>query len=327
MPLPVITPPPWKRLLRQNFTNWEALIDFLQLSTSNIQKAIPSKHFPLNLPRRIAEKIEKGNLQDPILLQFLPSLKEKEKLSLFSQDPVGDHAANKEGKLLHKYHGRALLLTTSACAMHCRYCFRQHYPYETAKSDLQKELAYLAQDASIEEIILSGGDPLSLDNKRLGHLIEDLEAIPHIKRLRFHSRFPIGIPERIDSDFLELLKNSRFQIWFVTHCNHPTELDNEILAHLKEIQKLGIPVINQSVLLKGVNDNAATLSKLSKIFINSGITPYYLHQLDRVEGAHHFEVSSEIGKALIRELAKELPGYALPQYVQEIEGRPHKDPI
>lgn len=300
-------------------------MDFLEIEEGLRAQILKAPKFPLNLPRRLAEKIEKNSLNDPIFLQFVPLDKEaKSAPSGFCLDPVQDASFRKGKRLLQKYEGRALLLATSACAMNCRYCFRRHFDYQENESFFEQELASLESDPTISEIILSGGDPLSLDNRELRRLIERLSLIPHLKRLRFHTRFPIGIPERIDRDFLEILKESRLQTFFVIHCNHPKELDEEIFAALKSIQKLGIPVLNQAVLLKGVNDDAATLKELMQLLVDQGILPYYLHQLDRVEGADHFEVEERRGQELMRELASSLSGYAVPKYVREIPGMTEK---
>jgi EF-P beta-lysylation protein EpmB len=233
----------------------------------------------------------------------------------------------KEKKLLQKYQGRSLLVTTKACVMNCRFCFRQNFDYEREDKTFKKELAYLKNDPSISEIILSGGDPLSLSNSHLSELFKELENIPHLKRLRFHTRFPLGIPERLDAELLGLLAGLRFQTVFVIHCNHPAELDETVLAKLKEVQKLGIPVLSQTVLLKNVNDRVEVLKELFERMVDFGIQPYYLHQLDPVEGAAHFEVSEDIGRNLIRELAGMLPGYAVPRYVKEIPNELSKSPL
>lgn len=208
--------------------------------------------------------------------------------------------------------------------MHCRYCFRQNYPYAPFQSGLSQELAWIGQDPSIKEVILSGGDPLSLNNDSLQEILHSICAISHVERIRFHTRFPIGIPERIDEAFLSLLEACTKQIWFIIHCNHPRELDLDVLTALKKIQKLGIPVLNQSVLLKGINDCIDTLQALCEKLTANGIIPYYLHQLDRVERAAHFEVSKTQGRQLIQELTLRLSGYAVPKYVQEIFGETSK---
>lgn len=288
---------------------------------------VPKSHFPLNLPRRLAEKMEKGRLDDPLLRQFLPLVEEEVQNPLFVADPIADNAFRKSPKLLHKYHGRALLVCTSACAMHCRYCFRRHFDYETTDKFFQEELALIAEDSSLSEILLSGGDPLSLGEQHFNHLMESLCAIPHVKRIRLHTRFPMGIPERIDDALLSMLARCSKQVFFTIHCNHAREFDALILERLKEVQKLGIPVLTQTVLLRGVNDDACTLKELCELLVNNGIIPYYLHQLDRVQGAAHFEVSEEEGIALIKAIAAELPGYAVPKYVREVPHMPNKMPI
>lgn len=327
MPLPIHTPAPWRLELRKNFTSWDRLADFLELDTVSREKILERSLFPLNLPYRLAAKSSKNNLDDPIIKQFIPTLEENQIVEGFIQDPVGDNLSRKCSKLLHKYNGRALLITTSACAMHCRYCFRRNFNYEVDVKNFADELAAIKNDPSLHEIILSGGDPLSLGHETLSLLLNQLNQIEHIKIIRFHSRFPIGIPERIDKEFLELLESLKKQVFFVIHCNHPLELDEEVLARLKQIRKLGIPVLNQSVLLKGVNDDIRTMKELLQKLIENGIFPYYLHQLDKAQGAAHFETTEEMGKHLIEELTQQMPGYAIPRYVREQAGRPCKTRI
>ena len=317
----------WRQIQRQNFTNWEKLADYLELDSIQRSEIVKNPHFVLNLPIRLARKIEKGNLDDPILRQFLPSVAETIETSGFVSDPVGDHACRRASKLLHKYNGRVLLVTTSACAMHCRYCFRQNFDYEVEDKTFREELEVISQDETIKEVILSGGDPLSLSNRQLGTLLDNISSIPHINRLRFHSRFPIGIPERIDDEFLELIERSPHQVWFVIHCNHPRELDSDIIERLNALRKLGVNILNQAVLLRGVNDDVETLAELCENLTDHGVLPYYLHQLDRVQGASHFEVTKEEGLELINQLICRLPGYAVPKYVQEIAGEPSKTPL
>ena len=304
----------WRTIQKNNFRDLKTLADFLHLDISCFSKEI---RFPLNLPRRLAEKIEKGKLDDPLLKQFVPLPQEHKSFLDFVQDPLQETLFCKTSKLLQKYSGRALLLTTSACAMHCRFCFRQNFDY-AEKSLFKEELEQIKSDTTLREIILSGGDPLSLSDDDLRLLIHNLEEIDHIKIIRFHSRFPIGIPERISSEFLKLLGQCSKQIVFVLHANHPKEFDEEIFSALKSIQKLGIPILLQSVLLQGINDEGAILKQLFENCIYYGIIPYYLHQLDKVRGAAHFEVPEEKGKKLLEELRKSLPGYALPLFVREI---------
>jgi len=319
--------PLWRQVQRKNFIKWSTLADYLELDPVQRSFLLPASHFPLNLPLRLAGKIQKKTLDDPILRQFLPTKHETAKEAGFMKDPVGDEISRKKGRLLHKYCGRALLITTSACAMHCRYCFRQNFDYHQGSSDFSEEIEILSKDPSISEIILSGGDPLSLSDTVLQGLITRLERIPHLTRLRFHSRFPIGIPERINESFLDILSKTSLRVWFVIHCNHPLELDDSVLKSLLEIQKLGIPVLNQSVLLRGVNDDLQTLKALYEKLADHGIFAYYLHQLDKVDGAAHFEVSEEKGLSLINGLLGQLPGYAVPKYVREVAGQLSKTPL
>ncbi len=307
--------------------NWEKLADFLELSLEDRALIDSKPNFILNLPKRLAEKIEKGNLKDPLLLQFLPTLAEKVALSSYVNDPTEDNTFCKSSKLLQKYQNRALLICTSACAMHCRYCFRQNFDYDQQGTIFEKEIEIISEDSSIHEIILSGGDPLSLSNAILENLFQRLSNIPHISRIRLHTRFPIGIPERIEPAFLSILKTIPKQLWFIIHVNHARELDDDVLAALANLRKLGIVLMNQSVLLRGVNDNIVSLKELCEKLVDNGIVPYYLHQLDRVAGSSHFDVPIEKGKWLISELRKQLSGYAIPTYVAEISGEHSKTPL
>ena len=300
----------WKRIQKENFTDIEELAAFLELPYAF--PLLKKSKFPLNLPRRIALKISKNNLEDPILRQFLP-IEDENRHSGYT-DPVQDASFQKTSHLLHKYAGRMLIVTTGACAMNCRFCFRQNYEYSSG-GDFSKELEILSQDETIEEVLLSGGDPLSLSNRRLRILLENLAKIPHVKRIRFHTRFPVGIPERIDGDLLTILEKCPQQIIFILHINLAEELDPDITSALKKIARLGIPILTQTVLLRGVNDSLEVLKKLFLTLVNNGLIPYYLHQLDPVQGAMHFEVL--LHKELLEALHAELPGYALPRFVKE----------
>lgn len=325
--LAVYKPPLWREIQRTNFTDWKELCQFLELETDELREVCHISHFPLNLPRRLAEKIQKGSINDPILRQFLPTSAEKVQSDGFCSDPVGDLPSQKTAKLLHKYQGRALLLCSSACVMHCRYCFRQHFDYATSQKGFADELEAIKNEPTLSEIILSGGDPLSLSNRELKHLIESLSEISHVKRIRFHTRFPMGIPERIDPELLEILKASRPQIFFTIHSNHSREWDDDVRLALKQVQKLGIPVLCQTVLLKGINDDIDTLQSLCETLVDQGIIPYYLHQLDKVLGTLHFEVAESKGLELMDELSARLSGYAVPKYVREIAGEKNKTPL
>jgi EF-P beta-lysylation protein EpmB len=269
----------------------------------------------------------KGDPNDPLLRQVLPLADELDDVADFRPDPVGDAAARLHAGLLQKYHGRGLLITTGACAIHCRYCFRRHYPYsESPRSpdDWQPALDRLAADPSIDEVILSGGDPLTLVDRQLAALAERIARIGHVQRLRIHTRLPIVIPQRVTSDLVAWLKGTRLAPIMVIHANHPQELDEATSFALTKLVDAGIPVLNQAVLLRGVNDDAGTLIALSRRLVNLRVMPYYLHQLDRVAGAAHFEVSSKRGLGLVEAMRKELPGYAVPRYVQEVAFEAHK---
>jgi L-lysine 2,3-aminomutase len=289
--------------------------------------AAGAEEFPVFAPEAYIAKMKFGDPQDPLLLQVLPRQEELLETPGFVRDPVGDAAAKLGPGLLHKYAGRALLITTGACAIHCRYCFRRHYPYsESPRSVTQWEPAIdqLAADPSIHEVILSGGDPLTLVDSTLAELVERLATIGHLTRLRVHTRLPIVIPERVTDELLAWLHGTRLAPIVVVHANHPQELDAPVLKSLRKLVDSGVPVLNQAVLLKGVNDDADTLVELCERLINARVLPYYLHQLDRVAGAAHFEVPLERGQDLVAQLRGRLPGYAVPRYVTEQPGESSK---
>jgi len=315
----------WRRIQLQNFNSWDKLSTFLKWPEQDKEKVLKKATFPLNLPVRLAQKAEKSTLDDPILKQFLPSIEELIINPKFSLDPVQDATfRKKDSKILQKYKGRALLIATSACTMHCRFCFRKNFDYEVKNNEFSSELEIIKNDPSLKEIILSGGDPLSLSDETLLKLLKELDTISHIKRIRFHTRFPIGIPERIDDSFLKVLASIKKQIIFTLHVNHPKEMDDDIYYAMKSIQRLGIPTLTQSVLLKGVNDSVLTLKELFESLSDQGILPYYLHQLDPVQGATHFEVPEAMGKKLMKELSTCISGYCLPKYAKEQPGMPSK---
>ncbi len=313
----------WKRILQKNITSWKSLSSLLALSEEQGSSVVQNPRFRFNIPRRLVQKMEKGRIDDPLLLQFLPRQDQVPKIPTFA-DPLQEKRYQKEAMLLHKYHGRALLLTTSACAMHCQYCFRQQYPYLTRQEALEEALCYIEKTQSLEEVILSGGDPLSLDERRLEPLLQRLDNCPHIQKIRFHTRFLIGIPERVCKELLTLLRQLHKQLIFVVHINHVREWDEEVAHALFSLQKLGIPILSQTVLLHGVNDEFAALRALFATLSNRGVLPYYLHQLDPIEGSSSLHVPIEKGKKLIAKLRSHLPGYAVPRYVQELPGEDAK---
>lgn len=267
---------------------------------------------------------------DPLLRQVLPLETETIAAAGFGADPVGDAAAALRPGLLKKYQGRALMITTGACAVHCRYCFRRHYPYGDTpgrRDTWDGAIESLAADASISEIILSGGDPLSLPDETLAELAERLAAVPHLRRLRVHTRLPVMIPDRVDRPLLSWLRATRLVPIVVIHVNHPAEIDTEVASACGRLVDAGIAVLNQAVLLRGVNECLETLTELCERLVDLRVMPYYLHQLDRVAGAAHFEAPVAQGRALIRELRQRLPGYAVPRYVREQAGAAYKVPL
>ena len=324
----------WQKQLTQAVRDSDELIKLLELPVSLSEPARrAAKLFPLMVPLSYINRMKRGDLNDPLLRQVLPlGLEESTDAPLFVLDAVGDQEAKRAPGLLHKYAGRALLVTTGACAVHCRYCFRRHYPYgddPKRLADWEPAFETLRRDTSIHEVILSGGDPLMLTDLRLKELCDLIDEIPHVKRLRIHTRLPIVLPERVTPRFWEMIVGSprRVTSILVVHANHPQELDLSCLGALRSLVRAGCPVLNQAVLLAGVNDHVEPLAELCEKLVDIGVIPYYLHQLDRVLGTSHFEVPEAKGLQLVAELRKRLPGYAVPQYVREVAGELHKSPI
>jgi EF-P beta-lysylation protein EpmB len=323
--------PTWHRELAEAIRDPDELIDRLRLPEELRESARRSaKLFPVMVTESYLAKIRPGDPHDPLLRQALPLDAESLTPPGYFTDAVGDGEAQLAPGLLQKYAGRALLIATGACAIHCRYCFRRHFPYGDAPrklDDWNPALAAIRADDSLHEIILSGGDPLMLTDRRLADLIERLAEIPHLVRLRIHSRLPIVLPSRVTDELLDVLTSSRLTPIMVVHANHGGELASDCAAALGKLIRAGIPTLNQAVLLRGVNDDADALADLCERLVNLGVLPYYLHQLDRVQGAAHFEVGESTGRQLIAELRRRLPGYAVPQYVREVPGELHKTPI
>lgn len=321
----------WQRQMANAIRDPEELLEVLELGAEYLEPARrAAKLFPLLVPRGYVDLMQKGNPRDPLLLQVLPLGEEETPAPDFVLDAVGDQDARRAPGLLHKYDGRALLITTGSCAIHCRYCFRRHYPYADDPkrlADWHPALQVLGNDSTIHEVILSGGDPLMLTDHRLGDLLHLVEAIPHVKRLRIHTRLPIVLPDRVTPQLLELLTESRMTSIMVVHANHPQELLGRSAAALRAIVRSGCTVLNQAVLLRGINDNVDAMSTLCEKLVDLGVIPYYLHQLDRVAGTAHFEVPEVAGRELIANLRTRLPGYAVPEYVREVAGEKHKSPI
>jgi EF-P beta-lysylation protein EpmB len=330
-PAPACQTSPWRKALSQAVRDPAELLELLALPRELLPAArLAAAQFPLRVPLGYVARMEKGNPADPLLRQVLPIGEELLSTEGFSADPVGDLAAMATSGVLHKYTGRVLLITTPACGIHCRYCFRRHFPYAEARAatdDWQAALEYIAADTSIHEVILSGGDPLSLTDQRLARLVDRLAAIPHLKRLRLHTRQVIVLPERVDAMLLDWLANTRLQTVIVVHANHANEINDEVTAALQHLHARNISLLNQAVLLRGVNDDVNVLAALSERLFESRVLPYYLHQLDRVQGAQHFEVSDTRAIKLIQELRVHLPGYLVPRLVREKAGKSSKIPI
>lgn len=286
--------------------------------------------FALRVPRGFAARMRAGDLADPLLRQVLPVTSEMDVVQGFALDAVGDGAAKKATGVIQKYRGRALLVATGSCAVHCRYCFRRHFPYaeETAAREGWREaVAAIAADPAIDEVLLSGGDPLSLATPKLAELTDALRAVPHLKRLRIHSRLPVVLPERVDGPLLDWLSALPWPVALVIHANHANEFDASVDAALAALRGAGVQLLNQAVLLRGVNDDVEALAALSERSFAAGVLPYYLHQLDRVAGVAHFEVGDERARALHAQLAARLSGYLVPRLVREIQGDTGKRPL
>lgn len=322
------TPPAWQTVQRDAITDPAELIRLLDLPETLLPAAQRAAAlFGLRVPRGYAARMRRGDPADPLLRQILPLDAECRDVPGFTTDAVGDHASLAGDGVLHKYDGRALLIATGACAVHCRYCFRRHFPYNrvnASRGNWRGAIERIAADPSLREIILSGGDPLSLSDRRLSELAATLNDIPHLRRLRIHTRQPVVLPERVDADLVQWLSSGRLQRIVVIHANHPNELDSSVAAALDRLRDAGATLLNQSVLLRGVNDDAGTLAALSERLFETGVMPYYLHLLDRTAGVAHFEVSMDRAYRLWRELAERLPGYLVPRLVRETPGESSK---
>ena len=321
----------WLQQLADSVTNPTELLEILGLEQDeNWRAGLDARRlFALRVPRPFIAKMEKGNPRDPLLLQTMTHRAEFDLTPGFSEDPL-DEQHNVVPGLLHKYHNRALLLVKGGCAVNCRYCFRRHFPYEDNKGtrhNWQQALDYIANHPELNEIIFSGGDPLMAKDNELDWLLTQLEAIPHILRLRIHSRLPVVIPERITDTLTARLHNSRLQIILVTHINHANEIDDVLKNKMHQLRKKGVTLLNQGVLLRGINDDAGILADLSNALFDAGILPYYLHVLDKVQGAAHFLISDDEARQIMRDLLARVSGYLVPRLTREIGGEPGKTPV
>jgi len=322
------TIPSWHQELINAFREPDELAHYLQIDPVVFHpEQAPDSDFPMLVPRGFAQRMEKQNPKDPLLLQIIPRIEELHTAPEFCNDPVGDTAATMEPGLLHKYHGRTLLITTGACSIHCRYCFRRHFPYSdsnTCGPNMRQAIEYLQAHQEVDEVILSGGDPLMLSDSSLQELIRALEQIEHIQRLRIHSRMPVTLPERITPELVNILTRNRLKIILVVHSNHANELTQSVLLAIHRLSQQEITLLNQSVLLRDVNDSPESLYQLSTRLFSMGILPYYLHMLDRVQGAMHFEVSASEAASIHDKLQEILPGYLVPRLVYEEAGAKSK---
>ncbi len=318
----------WRLSYRRILTDAAALEQ--RLGLPGIVDESASADFPLRVPREWLERVRPGDPGDPLLRQVLPDPRENEHPPGYADDPVGDRRAMPLPGLLHKYHGRVLLVVSGSCAIHCRYCFRRRFPYgggQLSDARLRQALDYIRRDQSIDEVILSGGDPLSLGDAKFAALLGALAAIPRLQRLRIHTRLPVAIPSRVGEALTGTLARCRLQKVVVLHANHPAEIDAAVAGACRALADAGALLLNQAVLLRGVNDDAGVLEELSRALFDAGVLPYYLHQLDRVRGAAHFEVADTEAVELLEELRRRLPGYLVPRLVREEEGAPAKTPL
>ncbi|MEY8770155.1 EF-P beta-lysylation protein EpmB [Erwinia sp. ACCC 02193] len=321
----------WLHQLADVITDPDELLQLLGLDSHPELRggANARRLFALRVPRAFAARMQKGDPQDPLLLQVITQSQEFIDAPGYSTDPLDEQSSVVPG-LLHKYHNRALLLVKGGCAVNCRYCFRRHFPYsdnQGNKRNWQQALEYIRQQPQLDEIIFSGGDPLMAKDSELAWLITELEQIPHVKRLRIHTRLPVVIPARITAALCQRLAETRLQTLLVTHINHAREIDDELREAMRQLKRAGVTLLNQSVLLRGINNSAATLAELSNALFDAGILPYYLHVLDKVQGAAHFYVSDEQARNIMRELLSQVSGYMVPKLAREIGGEPSKTPL
>lgn len=318
----------WQNALINAVTDPKELLTLLELDNNLLNMAtLAAERFMLKVPHSFIARMEKKNLNDPLLRQVLPLGAELENKVGYSADPLQETAFNPTKGLLHKYHGRVLLTYTATCAINCRYCFRREFPYKKnnpGSAGWSDALDYISQNPSINEVILSGGDPLVANDTMLKNFIEKLATIQHVTRLRIHSRLPIVLPERITPQFIQIFTQTRLKTVMVIHCNHAQEINYEVKEAMQMLAKAGVLLLNQSVLLKDINDNADTLISLSEALFDAGVQPYYLHVLDKVQGTAHFDISIEVAKALHGTMTQRLPGYLVPKLACEQPGAPAK---
>jgi len=318
----------WQQGLREAFRDPKALADHLAIPMQDLPPLPQVTAFPFLVPRPFAARMRTGDPADPLLRQVWPDLSEGDVLDGERVDPVGDSASALEPGLLQKYNARALVVATGACAVHCRYCFRQNFPYdESPPAEWGRHLARLKEETGLRECILSGGDPLTLTDSVLRSRIEDLDSAPHLRTVRIHTRLPVVLPDRVTPDLCATLSRTRLRVVVVLHANHPNEIDGEVAVAASRLREAGVQLLNQSVLLAGVNDQASILEDLSLRLWDCGILPYYLHALDPVSGSSRFSVPDGQAIELASDLRVRLPGYLVPRLVRELEGADSKTPL
>lgn len=320
----------WQKELANVVTDPEILLQMLDIEPKNYQAHFKArKLFPVRVPRPFINRMEKGNINDPLLKQVMPLAEELVEHPGYLLDPLQEHDTVAEG-LLHKYKHRVLMIVKSGCAINCRYCFRRHFPYQDNspnKKRWQSALSYIEGNPDINEVIFSGGDPLMASDEHLAWLIGKIESIQHVKRLRIHTRLPIVIPKRITTDLVSILANTRLKPVLVFHVNHTNEIDDAVAQAIAPLLNLQIPLFNQAVLLKNINDNVDDLVRLSESLFDTGIQPYYLHLFDPVQNVAHFDIEDDKAKTLVKQLMAILPGYLMPKVVREVAGEANKTPL
>ncbi|KEI69387.1 EF-P beta-lysylation protein EpmB [Endozoicomonas elysicola] len=318
----------WQEQLAGAVTSPELLLSMLQLSTKLLPPALKAcQEFPLRVPHAYINRMELGNPNDPLLRQVLPIGEECEHIEGFGLDPLAEQSQNPTDGVIHKYHGRLLLIVGGSCAVNCRFCFRRHFPYQDNRLDRDSwnsAMEYIRSDTSIKEVILSGGDPLASNDRRLEKIVTELNHISHVETLRIHTRLPVVIPDRVTDDLINWFAKKRLQPVMVIHANHANEIDESVREATFRLKQAGVTLLNQAVLLKGINDSPSALIQLGDALFKAGVLPYYLHLLDPVHGAAHFDVPEAKAKSLIKEVMDSSPGYLVPKLVREIPGRPGK---
>lgn len=312
----------WQWQLKTAVRDTQELAELLGLDLRQI-----ASDFPLLIPRAFVSRMKQGDINDPLLKQVLINAFENQESAGYLIDPLNETGHQSTRGLIQKYQGRVLVVTTGQCAINCRYCFRRHFPYDEYqpnREDWRTLLKHIASDATISEVILSGGDPLILNDRYLVDLIDQINQIGHVTTIRLHTRLPVVIPARVCAEMLQWVQHSEKKIVLVTHINHANEIDQPVIHAMAQLKRAGVTLLNQSVLLRGVNDDANCLIKLSRALFDAGILPYYLHAMDPVAGAAHFDVAESAGHQLIKSMAASLPGYLVPRFVREVPGETSK---